>query len=356
MPKIYKFENKEVSKENILSKVTEQQIYEFYLGEDISFSKKVSAPFRQDNNPSLSFLLTTKGNILWRDWGDVTMDRSAGVIDFVIRVKGCLFTNALHYINIDMNLGLEGSDNLLKNYVPEVIPIPKKRDVSKPNTEKIIEIEPRHFDSFDIGYWGSYGIELSTLATYDVRPIKRCWIDNMLVRSHVVENPSYAYRFERDYLDIKYKIYTPLGLPRTKWLGNAGKEIIQGEDQLTFKGEFLIITKSLKDVMVLSEMGIDAIAPQSESIFINKDDVEQYINWYGGKVYILYDNDEFGYTLSQKFSKQYSIPAIYIPMEFNSKDISDMAREYSLDRAKHTINSLIENEKIYNNLQDDESF
>ena len=61
------------------------------------------------------------------------------------------------------------------------------------------------------------------------------------------------------------KIYRPHSLTRKdKWRNNCGTYDLQGLAQLPDKGKLLIITKSLKDIMVLYEYGYTAVAPQSE--------------------------------------------------------------------------------------------
>ena len=44
--------------------------------------------------------------------------------------------------------------------------------------------------------------------------------------------------------------------------------MIQGMHMIPKSGEFLVITKSMKDVMLCYELGIPAIAPNSENLFI----------------------------------------------------------------------------------------
>lgn len=58
-------------------------------------------------------------------------------------------------------------------------------------------------------------------------------------------------------------------------------------------GEDLVITKSLKDVMVLYEYGISAIAPCSENEFVTESQYERIKNKYK-RVWLLYDNDRPG--------------------------------------------------------------
>ena len=69
----------------------------------------------------------------------------------------------------------------------------------------------------------------------------------------------------------KFKIYRPLASKYTKWRTNLTTSDVQGLAQIPEKGDLLIITKSLKDVMVLYEMGYTAISAASETTFIPED-------------------------------------------------------------------------------------
>lgn len=58
-------------------------------------------------------------------------------------------------------------------------------------------------------------------------------------------------------------------------------------------GNYVVVTKSMKDVMVLYEYGIPAIAPCSENLFITDSQYERLKKKYK-RVILLYDNDEPG--------------------------------------------------------------
>lgn len=58
-------------------------------------------------------------------------------------------------------------------------------------------------------------------------------------------------------------------------------------------GDFLVITKSLKDVMTLYEYKIPAIAPCSENIFITESQYDRLKTKYK-HILLLYDNDSAG--------------------------------------------------------------
>ncbi len=64
---------------------------------------------------------------------------------------------------------------------------------------------------------------------------------------------------------------------------------MQGEEQLPLEAnEPLIITKSMKDCMLLHELGYKSLAPQSEHQFLTKSKYRYYKQNYG-QLYILYD-------------------------------------------------------------------
>ena len=58
-------------------------------------------------------------------------------------------------------------------------------------------------------------------------------------------------------------------------------------------GDYLVITKSLKDVMCLYEFGIPAIAPCSENLFLTENQYEKIKRKFK-RIYVLYDNDKPG--------------------------------------------------------------
>jgi len=58
-------------------------------------------------------------------------------------------------------------------------------------------------------------------------------------------------------------------------------------------GEYIVITKSLKDVMCLYEFGIPAIAPCSENLFLTESQYEKIKKKFK-RILVLYDNDRPG--------------------------------------------------------------
>lgn len=108
-------------------------------------------------------------------------------------------------------------------------------------------------------------------------------------------------------------------------------------------GEFVVITKSLKDVMCLYEYGIPAIAPNSENLFVT----ESQLNRLQAKfkhIILFYDNDLAGIQNMNKIRKKFkNLIVTFIPRSYEAKDISDFRKLYG---HKKTL-ALIEDAKNY---------
>ena len=118
--------------------------------------------------------------------------------------------------------------------------------------------------------------------------------------------------------------------------------MIQGYRQLPKQGDLLVITKSMKDVMCLYDLGITAIAPNSETLFISEEELENLSKRFK-VISVLYDQDKAGKANMAKIRKIY--PDLFyfvIPKNLNAKDISDFYKKYGRDRTLELINKGIQ--------------
>lgn len=140
----------------------------------------------------------------------------------------------------------------------------------------------------------------------------------------------------------KFKIYRPLASKYTKWRSNLTNYHVQGLAELPKRGgKLLIITKSLKDVMVLYEMGYNAISASSETTFIPIEILDKLkVKW--KNVLILYDRDSTGMTKAREYSKQYGLNAFFVHRKFKSKDISDAVKDNGFDVVKLWLDKTLE--------------
>ena len=134
-----------------------------------------------------------------------------------------------------------------------------------------------------------------------------------------------------------WKIYQPYASKELKWRSNCPEDIIQGWNQLNATGDLVIITKSLKDVMVLDTLDFNAIAPQAESNNISPNLVRQLRERYK-HVLLLYDNDEPGMKAADKLSLEHDLPMFFMPE--GSKDASDFVELYGMDMLSTYISEI----------------
>ena len=106
----------------------------------------------------------------------------------------------------------------------------------------------------------------------------------------------------------------------------------------------LIITKALKDVMVLRTLGYTSVALQNEIANI-KDTVTHELYERFNDIYILNDFDYTGVKGANKLRKRYGFKPIFL-QDFKTrsngfKDISDYRKSHTSEETKCLINKLI---------------
>ena len=119
--------------------------------------------------------------------------------------------------------------------------------------------------------------------------------------------------------------------------------MIQGIHMMPKSGEFLVITKSMKDVMLCYELGIPAIAPNSENLFITDSQWDNIVIKFK-HIFLLYDTDLAGVQNSRKIKKKFPrIQVLLIPRKYKAKDITDLYKKLGTER----ILNLVDEAKRY---------
>lgn len=307
----------------ILSKVTEYDIYSAYLG-NFKVGMIYNSPFRKDKNPSFGCYYSRRTKqLMFKDHG--TGD-CGNVIKFVQLFTG--LTNYSDILNDIVNkLKITNDTQLVssKQYIP--------------SQETVIGVVRQDFTKADIDYWSQYNISKQTLKKFDVSSIKYYLCNGIVKGIYKDTNPMYAYKVYNH-----FKIYKPLADKYTKWRNNLTENDIQGFKQLPKTGDILIITKSLKDVMCLYEMGIPAISPSSESTWIPEKALEDILKRFK-TVLICFDRDGAGLKNLRKLSLKTGLKWIIMPKRFKAKDISDAIQANGFEKVKKYIYAEIEKEK-----------
>lgn len=305
----------------ILSKVTEYDIYAKYIGQ-FKVGMIYNSPFRKDKNPSFGIYYSKRTKqLLFKDHGT---GECGNVIKFVSLFTGKtkyndILSDIVDKLNITNNTKLVSS----KQYIPP--------------TETVIGVVRQEFTDVDINYWKQFNISINTLKKFNVNSIKYYLCNGIVKGTYKRENPIYAYKVYNN-----FKIYRPLADKYTKWRNNLTDYDIQGYEQLPQKGDILFITKSMKDVMCLHEMGYPAVSPSSESTFLPKDVLEQLKTRFK-RIIILFDRDTAGVKRSRKLSRETGLEAMFINKKFKAKDVSDAVKANSFEEIKNWLDETIKN-------------
>lgn len=329
--------NEELTKENIYKYITSYEIFKTYSKNFKEVNKSFFSDFRKETRPSCQ-VTCYNGDLLYTDFG---LGKSFRAINFVMYKFGLNYYEALEKINKDFNLNLgviiKNKNNSNKIVISKPIEVINKNNNihNKSVLSKIIKIKKRSFNTNDKEFWNKYGIKLNTLELFNVVPISHFWINSNMFYA---DKYAYSYNFKMVDKIFRRKIYQPFS--KYKWLNNGGK-IIQGDNMLPKTGDVLIITKALKDVMSLYELGFTSIAPPSESSLISKEymnDIKKRFK----QIYIFFDNDDAGIYFTSRFKEEYKLnKSIFIPKEYKVKDISDFILTYGVNKTKTLLNLLL---------------
>lgn len=277
--------------------VSDLAIYEFYLPK-FKIGELFLSPIRFERTASFNIFYNKLGKLVWKDFGN---GKSGSATDLIMEMFDLSFKGALHKIEMDLS-----GQFLFFGLPPKTIIYEIKKDTD-------IKIKVRPFSQIDLDYWCTTE---DVLKIFEIYSISDYWIDNQLFN---IKNKDKCYAY---HTNGKFTIYFPDRLEH-KWFKNTNSSIIYGFNQLPEKGDMLIITKSLKDIVFLSYFNINAIAPQSESIVIDDTQMKSLFNRFDNIV-TLFDSDSAGNNLADKYWKKYAIYGLEIPKETNCKDFSEL--------------------------------
>lgn len=310
-----------LDKGEILERVSPLSIFEKYFGSEIILGKKYQSPFRKDRDPSFVFF---EGKSKLRFF-DFSTGKTGDCFDFLIALYQLPFKDILKMINQDFNLGLGGGEGVVANKITN--PSTKKRK------EKLFQVKIQPFGEADLKYWATFGITEEILKKYRVYSLREVWLNKELLASYSEEDPIFGLYFPKT---EHIKIYRPLTkFKKNKWIGNSSREDIHGEDQLSYTSDTIVLTSSLKDLMVLGLLGYEAIALNSEGARPNEK-VLTILSKYEYK-YVLYDNDKAGMDYAEMIKS--IIPEIVIlqVLDEKTKDPADFLREHGIEKLREML-------------------
>ena len=365
--------NGNLTKEFILSKISQVSIFSAYIGVDaeiiehcIDTGEFISSPFRVDEHPSFGFRYDNRGKLKAKDFagyfhGDC-FDAAALVISEIIHKnvdisnKGWFIFVLKHIAYTFRNIiyGKDKDENI-EGIIAEGVNAARNR---KP----IIEFVPRQWNNYDKNYWRKFHVPISYLNTNFVYPVDYFYINRKV-------NPEPKYYYENDRKDVCYaymlgqdkrgvyniKLYFPNRKHGTvRFITNSN--CLEGLLNLELSEyDSIIITKSTKDRIslrayldaidlsisyggtALRTIGLVNIPHESYKLKQNEYD------WLrakcpNGLILSLMDNDNTGYREAIWLRNNYNIIPLCIPREYEVKDFAELRSKYSIETIKELIN------------------
>tara|TARA_R110000824_G_scaffold154479_2_gene326588 strand:- start:218 stop:1237 length:1020 start_codon:yes stop_codon:yes gene_type:complete len=333
MPVKSRNSNDYLSRDVILGKISEYDIFRYYCIPFKEMDAKFCSELREDKTPTVSIIKWNE-RLLYKDFG--CEEHSFDCFSYIQYKYNIQFFDCLRVIDNDFNLKLAHTKEIIEFTRGWIGYIYNKTVEDKQIV--IIKKKKRKWNLDDKNFWSKYSITKDILCIFGVEPLDYYWVNYNRFKCNSI---TYAYK-----IGDKYKIYAPYS--DVKWTSNTTKRHVQGYKQLPDAWGLLIITSSLKDVMCLYQMGYYAIALQSEMQMPDKKLIEE-LNERFEQIMILYDNDlkepNPGQVMASKICNTYRFKNLCIPDEYKCKDISDLIKEHGIETASNLLKILI-NEKI----------
>lgn len=316
------------TEDEILERVDEYTLYCFYLGFSpdlyMKYTSPIPAEYRDggdDSSPSFGIFRATRiqnREFGWKDQGGKGL--SGDIFNLVKLIYG--YRNkedAVRRIASDFGFG------------EKVVNVPKiVGRVPVPAEPTRITSTYRKFQDWDFKWWRTFNISRGILEHYRVRPISCYWTYESQREPRFPEKGmGYEYK-----VSTRKQLYFPLAKKEFKFRNDLTDKDLMGFDQLWYKTDTLVITKSYKDVMCLRSFQFDAVCPQGESVLVSREHLD-YLQTRYSNIFILFDND------GKHKADSYPFPQRFIPLDSGQKDITDFCVKYGIPATQALLEQLI---------------
>lgn len=320
-----------LNKNLILSTLTEEQIFAFYIGSEIKSKKLFRSALRDDKNPTCSMYRNKSGTLIYKDFAT---NQHLNCFGYVMELFKCDYYKALQIIANDFNIIHDNS--IVKNRGKI---IPKEFKIEEKGFSKI-QIESQDFSEQELKWWKKFGITKEILDKYNVYSCKHIFLNGQLIAKSQQHCPIFGYYGKKYQGNELWKIYFPKR-KESRFMGNYPSKKMQGYEQLPKTGKICVITKSMKDSMCLYSLGIPACAPNSETVIPSEtiiSDLKKRFKY----IICLWDNDYTGISFLNKFKKKYpELIYTWIPRKYGAKDISDFYKENGRQKTLNLIKEFL---------------
>lgn len=311
----------DITPDQILQKVSQQQIFEWILQEPFDFTKRYKSPFRTHSNPNKGtcrFEQREDGTIIFVDFGDSKTHRTC--FGMLMDLERTTLTEVLKLIISHFKL----SENT-EDYTPTVLTRSGHIQTDH-SSDTIITYDTTYLEKKHKLYISQFLILPQHLIEDNVFPTTRFYIQKPNYQRRTIN--VYSVCFALDFIDA-VKIYQPYSTDY-KWITNCSEDHIGNFDNLDKEGEELIITKSWKDHRIIRNILFlkNVVYFQNEGMIPSMYILENLSKRFK-LITIFFDNDETGIKAAIKLQAIFnkiriaSCRIIYIPDKYQYKDAGE---------------------------------
>lgn len=328
-----------IKKEEILLKISEYDIFKRYCTNFMELDVSFISDLRISDTPNCRIHFGNDNQLRYKDF------KSGDYLDcwnYVMKKFNCTYYEALNIIANDFNI-----KKSVLSIEPRIITANdefKLKISNIPREKSKLEICKNSWNIKDFEFWNQFGISFDLLdlaEAYTVKYVNLIKNNQRFCYEYKKNNPIYIYNeYDIDLNFLGYRVYFPFEQKNRKWINNSSNRAIQGIKLLPEKGELLILTKSMKDVLTLYGLGYNAISLASENIILMEYEYNKLINRFDNIV-SLYDNDETGKIYSQNNLDMWNIFCTFIPEYTQCKDVSDLYKKVGREKCKKILKELL---------------
>jgi len=328
---------KDLNIDNLKELVNDDDIFRYYINEPWKVGVKFRSELRTSNGKSC-YIFPYQGKLLYKDY---KTGKTYNSFMYVMEKFSLTLPEALAVINNDFQLGLYTRINRVGLFRAKGTGVRNPDfDINKVSKKSaaVIEVNVRKWNgNVDKQYWGQYDFTVADLTWGQIYPLNYFTLNGSLYSGG---RSCYGY-YHGQAKDGRHawKILKPHADKSRKWLSNVPQDMMQGYNQLPKSGSLLVITKALKDIIVLHKLGIASVAPQGENNNISEEQMTEYRSRFK-QIVVFYDNDEAGRKGAEKVAVMHAIPKVFIPESTGEKDPSDFVFTYNYSKFVDVLNGI----------------
>lgn len=291
---MYGFEDLiEVAPDQLLQKITQEQIIEWVLEQPFDINARYISPFRKDEKPGCRLEVRPDGTILFIDFGEklLTGRTHRTCFGMVMDKYKVSMQGAIRILCNEFGLSTHRHDY---QYIESPgYDYSKSGGIVTPST---FTYDKKEFSKSDIIYWSGFMIKPEHLIEDNSFCVRRFTISNH--KGFKLCTP-YQYCYVFDFID-KVKFYQPFN-EKYKWITNCDENCIGNIDNLPSHGKELFVQKSYKDHRVLRNLGwgLNVIWFQNEGCIPSLEILYNLTQRFD-LITIFYDNDAHGIATAYK--------------------------------------------------------